>query len=118
MTWEAWATCGIVLLMVWSLPRGVAGADVILMSTAVLDGCSVVTSLPDVTVLASHALLVDPAVERLGKLPLRRLVVTDSVPVAADLPLPLQVESLAPLLADAIRRLHEGRSLDDLIAHG
>jgi len=68
-----------------------------------------------VTVIASHALLVGPAVERLQRAGLRRLVVTDSVAPARVGGLPLQVVTLAPLLADAIRRLHEDRSLSDLI---
>jgi ribose-phosphate pyrophosphokinase len=74
-------------------------------------------ALADVTVVASHALLVGTAIERLQNLALRRLIVTDSVPVAADCPLPVAVVSLAPLLADVIDRLHRGRSLDDLVAH-
>ncbi len=73
--------------------------------------------VPDVTVIASHALLVGPAVERLQRAGLRRLVVTDSVAPARVGGLSLQVVTLAPLLADAIRRLHEDRSLSDLIVH-
>jgi ribose-phosphate pyrophosphokinase len=74
-------------------------------------------ALPDVVVVASHALLVGAAVERLQNLALRRLIVTDSLPVSGDGPLPVEVVSLAPLLADVIVRLHRGRSLEDLIAH-
>ena len=40
-------------------------------------------AIPDVTVAVSHALLVGPATERLGRLPIRRLVATDSVAVDA-----------------------------------
>ena len=36
MTWEAWITCAVVLLMLWTLARGIAGADVILMSAALV----------------------------------------------------------------------------------
>jgi ribose-phosphate pyrophosphokinase len=72
---------------------------------------------PEVTVVASHALLVGPAVERLRALPVRRLVVTDSVAAAAPLPCPGQIVSLAPLLAEAIRRLHHQQSLGDLLLH-
>jgi hypothetical protein len=42
------------------------------------------------------------------------LVVTDSLPVAEQLPFPHQVASIADLLADAIGRLHNGTSLDEL----
>jgi ribose-phosphate pyrophosphokinase len=71
---------------------------------------------PDVTVIATHGLLVGPAVKRLGNLPLRRLVVSDSVAQPKDLPFPSQVMSLAPLLATAIKRLHNDESMNDLIA--
>lgn len=71
---------------------------------------------PDVTVIATHALLVGPALERLRALPLRRLIVTDSVLLPQRLPLPAHVVSLAPLLAIAIDRLHHDQSMNDLIA--
>jgi ribose-phosphate pyrophosphokinase len=63
---------------------------------------------PDITVVASHALLVGPAVKRLSALPVRRLVTTDSLVPAPGLqtPFPIERVSLAPLLAGAIRRLH------------
>lgn len=74
--------------------------------------------LPDIMVIASHALLVGPAIERFCTMPIRRFVVTDSVAIPEDLPLPLQVAALGSLLAEAIKRLHNNRSLSDLIVHG
>ena len=77
---------------------------------AVLDGGAV----PDLTVAATHALLVGPAGERLTRLPIRRLVATDSLSLATPVGLPLERVSVAPLLADAVARLHgldRGRSL-------
>ena len=69
-------------------------------------------ALPDMVVAATHGLLVGDAAGRLGRLPLRVVLVTDSIsppvgapPPAAERP-PRQVCSLAPLLADAIARLH------------
>jgi ribose-phosphate pyrophosphokinase len=59
-----------------------------------------------ITVAATHALLVGRAVEWLRGLGLQRLVVTDSVALPADAPLPLEVVSLDRLLADAVERLH------------
>jgi len=64
---------------------------------------------PVITVAATHALLVGRAVEWLRGLGLQRLVVTDSVAVPADVPLPLEVVSLDRLLACAIERLHGTR---------
>jgi ribose-phosphate pyrophosphokinase len=73
---------------------------------------------PDAVVVATHGLLVGPAVDRLRALGLRRLVLADTVAVPADLPLPVQVASVAPMLGEVIVRLHEGRSLADLLARG
>ena len=66
---------------------------------------------------ASHGLFVGPAQERLRVLGVKRFIVTDSVALAANLRLPVKVVSIAPLLAEAIRRLHGNQSLSDLIAH-
>jgi ribose-phosphate pyrophosphokinase len=69
-----------------------------------------------VVVAVSHGLFVGPAPERLASLPITRLLVTDTVsPVGTTGP--VQVVSVAPLLADAIDRLHRGRSMSDLILH-
>ena len=82
--------------------------------TAVLDAGAV----PDVVVVATHGLFVGPAVDRLAALPVGRLLVTDTVAGVDTGGLPVQRVSVAPLLADAILRLHDGRSLGDLILHG
>lgn len=62
----------------------------------------------DITVLATHALLVGKAIERLGAAGLRRLIRSDSVPAPAGLPFEQLVVPLAPLLASAIG-LHQPR---------
>ncbi len=72
---------------------------------------------PEITVVASHALLVGPAIERLRDPTVRRLIMTDSVAVLPEMPLPLQIAGLGPLLADAIERLHNNQSLSNLVAH-
>jgi ribose-phosphate pyrophosphokinase len=61
-------------------------------------------SADDITVCATHALLVGPARERLARLSLHRLLVTDTLPLASSPELPLAVVSVAPLLAEAVRR--------------
>jgi ribose-phosphate pyrophosphokinase len=68
-------------------------------------------------VAATHGLFVGSAFERLRGLPVSALFVTDSLATTQNDVVPQQVVSLAPLLADAIRRLYEGRSLVDLIHH-
>jgi ribose-phosphate pyrophosphokinase len=66
------------------------------------------------TVAATHALLVGRARETLRELPLARLIVTDTVPVEDELALHVEVASVAPLIATAIRRHHYDESLADL----
>jgi ribose-phosphate pyrophosphokinase len=60
----------------------------------------------DITVAATHGLLVGAARDRLRQLPIRRLLVTDTLAIDQEQTLPLQVRSVSPLLADAIGRLH------------
>lgn len=71
---------------------------------------------PEIVMAATHGLFVGPAAARLRELPVRRFVVTDSVPPAPELELPVEVIGIAALLADAIDRLDEGRSLRGLRA--
>jgi ribose-phosphate pyrophosphokinase len=64
---------------------------------------------------ATHAVLCGPAIERLRDSPLRQVVVTDSIPVPPNKQLPnLTVLSVAPLLADAIKRIHLNESVSKL----
>jgi ribose-phosphate pyrophosphokinase len=73
---------------------------------------------PEITVAATHGLFVGDASDRLARLPIQRLVTTNSVRAAESAALPLERVSIAPLLADAISRLHGNRSLNDLLVHG
>jgi ribose-phosphate pyrophosphokinase len=68
---------------------------------------------PGFLAAATHALLVGDAVSRLQRLQLERLFCTDSVRSPAEPSLPREVCSLAPLLAGAVLRLHEGQPLED-----
>jgi ribose-phosphate pyrophosphokinase len=67
-----------------------------------------------VKVLASHGLFVGLAGQRLGPLPIERIFVSDSVPAPESFPAPLQVVSLASLLAKTIEHLHRQESLGGL----
>jgi len=69
----------------------------------------------DIYACATHAVLCGPAIERLRDAPIRQVVVTDSIPVPPNKQLPnLVVLSVAPLLADAIRRIHYNLSVSEL----
>ena len=60
-------------------------------------------------------LLVGPAAERLGKLPIERLYVSDSVSTPEKFPVPIQVSSVASLLTAMIQRLHMQEPIGDLV---
>jgi ribose-phosphate pyrophosphokinase len=72
-----------------------------------------------VLAFVAHALLMQGSEEAVTHPVLERLVTTDSVPPFRAKPGPMlnkiEVLSCAPLLAEAIRRLHEERSLSDLL---
>lgn len=64
---------------------------------------------------ATHAVLCGPAIERLRDAPIRQLVVTDSIPIPPSKQLPsMKVLTVAPLLADAIKRIHFNESVSKL----
>jgi ribose-phosphate pyrophosphokinase len=65
---------------------------------------------------ATHAVLSGPAVDRIAKSPIEEVVVTDTIqlpPNAAACP-KIRSLSVAPLLAEAIRRIHSADSLSSL----
>ena len=69
---------------------------------------------PDITIAATHGVLVDGAREQLRHPAIRRIVVTDTI-AQQDTGWPeLKVVSVAPLLAAAIRRLSDRKSASDL----
>jgi len=64
---------------------------------------------------ATHAILSDPSVERIDQSQLREVVVTDSVPIPPEKRGgKIKVISLAPLIAEAIVRIHRGQSVGAL----
>jgi len=65
-------------------------------------------------VAVTHAVFSAGAPAMLAQLGLHRLLATDSVPIDPVTAPNVEAVSLAPLLADAIRRMHEGRSLAGL----
>ncbi|MGW4967571.1 ribose-phosphate diphosphokinase [Nonomuraea sp. NPDC004186] len=71
---------------------------------------------PEIVVAATHGLFVEAAAERLNHAGIHRVLVTDTVARPPTPPMRLGVCSVAPLLADAIGRLHRDEPLDDLLA--
>ncbi len=69
----------------------------------------------EVYACATHAVLCGPAVERLRDSPIGQVIVTDSIPLPPDKHLPgVKQLSIAPLLADAIKRIHMNESVSKL----
>jgi ribose-phosphate pyrophosphokinase len=67
-----------------------------------------------VVVAVTHAVLCGPAIERLDAAPIDKLLVTDSIPLAERRPKNVQVVTVAPLLAQAIRNIHRNESVSSL----
>jgi ribose-phosphate pyrophosphokinase len=66
------------------------------------------------TVVVTHALLVGRARNVLRQLPVSKLIVGNTIPVEDSVDLHLDIASVAPLIATAIRRNHFDESLADL----
>ena len=64
--------------------------------------------------VATHGVLSDPAMERVEASAFKKLFVTDTVPVHHKQSKKLEVVSIAPLLADAIRAVYEQSSVSAL----
>jgi ribose-phosphate pyrophosphokinase len=61
-----------------------------------------------------HPVLSGGGVERLQQSPLTEVVVTDTVPLRADAGDKFRVLSVAPLFGEAMRRIHQDRSVSEL----
>ena len=102
----------------------VAGKDALIIDDEIASGGTVVEAtmflqkygVKSVTVAAVHPVLSGRAVERLQSVAIEELVVTDSIPLAGKEQLyhKFEVLSVAPLLGDAIRRIHNGDSVSKL----
>lgn len=105
----------------------VAGYEPIIVDDMISTGATVAAAVaalrdagcrPEFTVVATHGLLVGDALKRLAEAGVQRLVVTDSVASpTATAALSVRVVTIAPLVAEVIRRLHEDSSLADLLVH-
>jgi ribose-phosphate pyrophosphokinase len=66
---------------------------------------------------ATHGVLSDPAVDRIRESSLREIVITDSIPQAPAKRLPqITTLSVAPLIGEAIKRIHRGESVGALFS--
>ena len=69
----------------------------------------------DISAMATHGVLSDPAIQRLEKSPLSRVVVTNTLPIAEERRIEkLKVLSVAKLIADAIDAVFEDTSVSEI----
>lgn len=69
----------------------------------------------EIWTMATHAVLSDPAVERLASAPIARVVVTDTLPIPAEHRFDkLEVLSVAKVIADAIDAVFEDSSVSEI----
>ncbi len=66
---------------------------------------------------ATHGVLSDPAIDRIRDSALREVVITDTIPLPASHRLDkIKVLSVAPLIGEAIARIHQGKSVGALFS--
>jgi ribose-phosphate pyrophosphokinase len=65
---------------------------------------------------ATHGVLSGPAIDRINDSPIERVLITDTIPLGdkADRTSKIKVITVADLLAEAIRRIHEDESVSSL----
>ena len=69
----------------------------------------------EIHIAATPGVMCGPAIEKLREAPIDSIVVTDSIPIPAEKQLPNLVElTVAPLLAEAIKRIHHDQSISEL----
>ena len=66
---------------------------------------------------ATHGVLSEPSIERIQNANLAEVVITDTIPLAPERHIPkIKVLSVAPLIGEAIKRIHRGESVGALFS--
>jgi len=66
---------------------------------------------------ATHGILCEQAIERIKKAPIEGVIITDTIPLAPEQRLPaIEVLSVAPLLGEAVKRIHRNESVSRLFS--
>ena len=69
----------------------------------------------EIYVAATHGVLCGPAIKRLAETPLAGVILTDTIPMSVKTELPkLEILSVAPLLGEAIKRIHHDESISEI----
>jgi ribose-phosphate pyrophosphokinase len=70
---------------------------------------------------ATHPVLCGPAIERLRGAPIEKIIITDTIPISVEKATALgnlEVLSVAQLMGEAIRRIHNNESVSSLFLNG
>ncbi len=81
--------------------------------------CQVANSIKEhgaakIIAAATHGVLSRDAIERIDKSPIEELILSDTIPVNASKSAKIKIVSVAPILAEAIKRNHMGESISEL----
>ncbi|MEI8211117.1 MAG: ribose-phosphate pyrophosphokinase [Planctomycetota bacterium] len=73
----------------------------------------------EIHLAATHGVLCGPAITRLREAPIKSLVITNTIPLPPEKRLDnIHVLTVAPLLAEAIRRIHSNKSISQMFTPG
>lgn len=101
----------------------VKNRDVIIVDDLIATGGSLVEAVTvlgqvgakDIYAAITHGVLSGPAISRLDNCPIKKLVITDTIPLDDHKKHPkITILSVAPLLAEAIKRIHNEESVSSL----
>ena len=97
--------------------------DMISTAGTVAGACNILKAngAADIFIAATHPVFVGQAMQRLGACPFTKLAVSDTIPLgnrAEPIKDRLEILSVAPLLGEAICRIHENRSVSALFHPG
>ncbi|MCI0341508.1 MAG: ribose-phosphate pyrophosphokinase [Planctomycetales bacterium] len=90
--------------------------DMIATGGSILEAAQILKSkgAGKIIVCATHPVLCGPAIERLRQAPVEEVVVTNTIPLEGKEFAKLRALSVAPLLAEAIQRIHRSESVSSL----
>jgi len=90
--------------------------DMIATGTSLCEACTLLkhNGAKDIYVAATHPVFCADAFEKLAASPFTEITVTDSIPLRNDAPESVKVVTIAPMLAEAIRRIHTNESVSSL----
>jgi len=90
--------------------------DMIATGTSLCEACSILkkNGALDVYVAATHPVFCSDAFDKLDRSRFAEITVTDTIPLPEEKPDNVKVVSLAPMLAEAIKRIHTNESVSSL----